>query len=125
IPLARMHPVLAVAAGNPKKIASLDDLLRDDVRLAQADRNVAAVGKVTHDKLRGDPHWDEIDRRTLVTKPTVTDVANAIQVGAADAGFVWDVTVRQVPGLEAVALPQLRGVSSTISVAVLANCRQP
>jgi ABC-type molybdate transport system substrate-binding protein len=125
IPLARMHPVLAIAAGNPKKITSLDDLLRDDVRLAQADRNVAAIGKVTHDRLRREPHWDEIDRRTLVTKPTVTDVANAIQVGAADAGFVWDATVQQVPGLEAVTLPQLDGVSSTISVAVLANCRQP
>jgi ABC-type molybdate transport system substrate-binding protein len=125
LPLARLHPVLAVAAGNPKKIASLDDLLRPGVRLAQADAKVAAVGKVTHDALRACPQWGEIDRRTTVTKPTVTDVANAVQVGAVDAGFVWDATVRQVPGIEAVPLSQLGGVSSTVSAAVLAGCRQP
>jgi ABC-type molybdate transport system substrate-binding protein len=33
--------------------------------------------------------------------------------------------VRQCPGLEAVRLPQFDGVSATISVAVLAGCRQP
>jgi ABC-type molybdate transport system substrate-binding protein len=121
LPLARMHPVLAVAAGNPKHITSLDDLLRADISLAQADAKVAAIGKVTHDA----PHWEEIDRRTTVTKPTVTDVANAVRVGAVDAGFVWDATVRQGPGLEAVPLSQLDGLSSTISVAVLSGCRQP
>ncbi|HEX5273355.1 MAG TPA: substrate-binding domain-containing protein, partial [Gemmataceae bacterium] len=125
LPLARMRPVLAVAAGNPKKVASLDDLLRPDVRLAQADASVAAVGKVTHDALRDAPNWAEIDRRTTVTKPTVTDVANAVRVGAVDAGFVWDATVRQVPGLEVVPLSRLDGVSSTVSVAVLTGCRQP
>jgi molybdenum ABC transporter molybdate-binding protein len=125
VPLARMHPVLAVAAGNPKKIASLDDLLRSDVRLAMADPDVAAVGKVTRDALGKNGRWDAIKPRVAVSKTTVTDVANAIQLGAVDAGFVWDVTVRQVSGLEAVRLPQLDGVSSGVSVAVLAGCRQP
>jgi molybdenum ABC transporter molybdate-binding protein len=125
LPLAHMHPVLAVAAGNPKKIASLDDLLRPDVSLAQADAKVAAIGKVTHDALHTNPKWGEIDRRTIVTKPTVTDVANAVRVGAVDAGFVWDATARQVPGIEAVPLSQLGGVSSTVSISVLNGCRQP
>src|SRR5205823_5017664 len=84
---------------------SLDDLLRPDVSLAQADAKVAAIGKVTHDALHADPRWDAIDRRTTVTKPTVTDVANAIRVGSVDAGFVWDASVRQVPGIEAMPRP--------------------
>jgi molybdate transport system substrate-binding protein len=125
IPVARMRPVLAVAAGNPKKIASLDDLLRPDVRLAMADPDVAAVGKVTRDALTRSGRWDAIKPHVAVSKPTVTDVANAIQLGAVDAGFVWDASVRQVGGLEVVPLPQLGGVSSTISVAVVAGCRQP
>jgi molybdenum ABC transporter molybdate-binding protein len=125
VPLARMRPVLTVAAGNPKKIASLDDLLRPDVRLAMADPDVAAVGKVTRDALRRCGRWDVIQPRIGVSKPTVTDVASAIQLGSADAGFVWDATVRQVSGLEAVSLPQLDGVSSAVSAAVLAGCRQP
>jgi len=125
IPLARMHPVLAVAEGNPKKIASINDLLRPGVRLAQADPDVAAIGKVTRDALRKSGHWDEIHRRTTVSKTTVNDVANAVQLGAVDAGFVWDATVRQVHGLEAVRLTQLDGVSASVSVAVLAGGRQP
>ncbi len=125
LPLAHMHPVLAVVAGNPKKITSLDDLLRSDMRLAQADAKVAAIGKVTRDALHSSPHWDEIERRTSVSRTTVTEVAGDIKLGAVDAGFVWDATVRQVPGLEVVPLPQLNGVSSSVSVAVLADCRQP
>lgn len=128
IPLARMHPVLAVAAGNPKKIASLDDLLRADVRLGQANPDAAAIGKVTRDVLTKSGRWDEINRRTAasgVFKMTVNDVANDIQLGSVDAGFVWDASVRQYPGLEAVRLPQFDGVSASISVAVLADCRQP
>jgi len=125
IPLARMQPVLAVATGNPKQIATLDDLLRPGIRLAQANPDVAAIGKVTRDALRKSGHWDEINRHTMVSKTTVNDVANAIQLGAVDAGFVWDATVQQVPGLEAIRLPQLDGVSSGVSVSVTANCRQP
>ncbi len=125
IPLARIRPILAVAAGNPKKIGSLDDLLRPNVRLALADADVAAIGKVTRDAFRKLGRWDEIQRHAAVTKPTVTDVANAIQLGSVDAGFVWDVTLRLVPGLEAVPLPQLDGLSSGVSVALVAGCRQP
>jgi molybdenum ABC transporter molybdate-binding protein len=124
VPLARMRPVVAVAAGNPKKIVQLDDLLRPDVRLAQANPDAAAIGKVTRDALRKAGRWDEVNGRTAVFKTTVNDVANDIQLGSADAGFVWDATVRQVEGLEAVHLPQLDQVSATISVAVLSGCRQ-
>jgi ABC-type molybdate transport system substrate-binding protein len=52
-------------------------------------------------------------------------VANDVRVGAVDAAIVWDATVRQVEGLEAVRLPQFDGVSATLSAAVLAGCRQP
>jgi molybdenum ABC transporter molybdate-binding protein len=125
VPLARMHPVLAVAAGNPKRIATLDDLLRADVRLGQANPDAAAIGKVTRDVLGKAGRWDEVSRRTAVTTMTVNDVANDVQLGSVDAGFVWDATVRQVSGLEAVRVPQFDGVSATISVAVVSGCRQP
>src|SRR5262249_19605876 len=125
IPLARMSPVLAVEAGNPNHITSLDDLLRPDVRLGLADPDAAAVGKVTRDVLRKGGRWDELDRRKSVSKATVNDLANAIQLGSVDAGFVWDATVRQVNGLEAVHIPQFEGVSAHVSVAVLRGCEQP
>ena len=42
--------------------------------------------------------WDALNGRTAVFKTTVNDVANDVQVGAVDAGIVWDGTVRQTPG---------------------------
>jgi molybdenum ABC transporter molybdate-binding protein len=125
IPLATMRPVVAVAAGNPRKIATIDDLLRPGVRLAQANPDTAAVGKVTRDALLKSGHWDAVERHATVSKTTVTDVANDVRVGAADAAIVWDATVRQVEGLEPVRLPQFDRVSATLSAAVLAGCRQP
>jgi molybdenum ABC transporter molybdate-binding protein len=125
IPLARMRPILAVARGNPRGITSIDALLRPGVRVALANPGAAAVGKLTRDALRRSGHWAELEGRATVSKPTVNDVASAVQVGAADAGFVWDATVRQTPDLEAVSLPQFDGLSAQVSVAVLDACTQP
>ena len=46
LPIAQMRLVVAVPKGNPKQIASFDDLLREDVRLVQANPDAAAVGKI-------------------------------------------------------------------------------
>jgi molybdenum ABC transporter molybdate-binding protein len=125
IPLATMRPVLAVPRGNPRGITSLGGLLREDVRIAQANPDAAAVGKLTRDALTRSGHWEAVGRRTTVYKPTVNDVANDVQLGTVDAGFVWDALVRQVPGLEAVPLPELDGTRAHVSVGVLASCTQP
>jgi ABC-type molybdate transport system substrate-binding protein len=57
-------------------------------------------------------------------KLTVNDVANDIVIGAADAGMVWDATVRQYPGLEAVPVSELT-TEAHISVAVLRGTEHP
>lgn len=125
IPLAKMTLVLAVAKGNPKKITDLKDLLRGDVRLAQANPDVAAVGKITRDLLRRSREWEGIEKKTSVVKLTVNDVANDIKVGAVDAGFIWDALLKQYPDLEQVDVPLLRTGVSNISVTVLKSSEQP
>jgi molybdate transport system substrate-binding protein len=125
IPLARMRPVLAVAKGNPKGIHGLSDLLRKDVKVAQANPDAAAVGKVVREALEKRGQWAALKERTIVFKPTVNDIANDLKLGAADAGFVWDAIVRQYPELEAVALTELSGITSNISAVVLKSCSHP
>src|SRR5262245_27556311 len=71
IPLARMTPVLAVRPGNPKQIHSFVDLLKSDARVAQANPDAAAIGKITRDKLRKTGQWEALKARTTVLKPTV------------------------------------------------------
>lgn len=118
IPLARMTPVLAVSKGNPKRISKLEDLLKPDVRLAQANPDAAAVGKVVRDALEKKGQWAALKEKTLVFKPTVNDIANDLKLGSADAGFVWDAIVRQYPELERVEGVTFDAVA-TVPVAVL------
>ncbi|MBI5385280.1 MAG: extracellular solute-binding protein [Verrucomicrobia bacterium] len=125
LPLARMTAVLAVKKGNPKKLRSVDDLLRADVKLAQANPDAAAIGKLVREALQQTGQWDALQKRTAVFKPTVNDVANDIKLGTVDAGFIWDAVAAQYPELEPVRVPALEKAEAHISVAVLRSCPQP
>jgi molybdate transport system substrate-binding protein len=123
--LASQVPVLGVPKGNPKQLRSLEDLLKGDVKLAQANPDAAAIGKRTREVLQQTGQWEVLKRRTTVFKPTVTDVASDIKLGTVDAGIIWDSTVGQFPELDMVHVPQFDGCSSDISIAVLRASRQP
>ncbi len=124
-PLATMQAVVAVAKGNPKRIVRLEDLLRDDVRLAQASAEAAAIGKLTRDGLTASGQWDKLHAHTTVYKTTVNEVANDVKVGAVDAGIVFDAVLHDYDTLEAVALPDLESVQAHVAVAVLKSSSQP
>jgi molybdenum ABC transporter molybdate-binding protein len=125
LPLAKMKPVLAVRKRNPQSIRSLDDLLSRKLRVAQANPEAAAIGKVAREALGRAGQWKPLQERTVVTKPTVTDVAADVALGSVDAGVVWDVTLRQVEGLDAVPAPAFDAVSATVSACVVRASRQP
>ncbi|MDB5322779.1 MAG: putative binding protein precursor [Phycisphaerales bacterium] len=125
IPLARMTVILAVARNNPKRITSITDLLKPDVRVAQANPDAAAVGKATRETLAKTNQWDELAKHTLVFKGTVNDVANDIKLGAVDAGFIWDAMLHQYPTLERVDVPELKNATSQITISVLKTSEQP
>lgn len=128
LPLARQTPVIAVARGNPKRIGTIADLLRDDVRLSLANPDAAAIGSAAKSVLEKSGQWAAIETRVRtagVFKPTVNDIANDIKVGAADAGIVWDSTVRQYQELEAVSATQLDQAVQLVSAAVLKSSIEP
>lgn len=125
LPLAGMQAVVAVAKGNPKQIATLDDLLRDDVRVAQANPEGAAIGKQTRDALTASGRWEALHAHTTVFKTTVAEVANDVKVGSVDAGILYDAVLHDYPTLEAVAIPELASVEAHIAVAVLNSTERP
>ena len=125
LPLATMTAVVAVRKGNPKRIQSLDDLLRSDVRLVQAEPDAAAIGKVVRDALRNSGHWDKVAQATVAMRTTVNDVASDVLLGAADAGFVYDAVLHTYPDLEAVRIAELASVTSQVSLGVIASSEQP
>lgn len=126
LPAAKIHPVIAVQPGNPKNIASLDDLLRDDVKLALANPEMASVGKTVQQLLERDGTWSKIIAKKdggsaeVSFVGTVNEVTQAISIGAADAGIVWDATAVQAK-LQVVEAAALRARTNTVTLAVLAH----
>lgn len=125
LPLGAMNAGIAVAKGNPKHIGSLADLLKEDVRLVQASVEASAIGKLTHEALSRSQQWDALDKATDAYRTTVTDVANDVLVGAADAGIVYDAVLHTYPGLEFVKIPELASVQSRIEVGIVKESKQP
>lgn len=104
-PLVRQHPVIAVRAGNPKNIRTVADLLRDDVKLALTNPDAASISRVSRAAL-GET-WARLAAHATVMKPAVTEVAADLSLGSVDATIVWDATVPQFKGIEAVEVPEL------------------
>lgn len=124
-PLAEMQAVAAVSKGNPKGIQCLDDLLRDEVRIAQGNPEGTAIGKLTREILTESNRWDELNKQTTVFKTTIHEVASDVKIGAVDAGIVFDAVLHDYDTLEAVTIPELTSVRSRIGIAVLSSSSQP
>jgi molybdate transport system substrate-binding protein len=124
-PLAKMQAVVAVPKGNPKRIERLADLLREDVRVAQASFEGAAIGMMTREQLTSSGQWDALHEHTAVYTTTVNEVANNVKMGAVDAGIVFDAVLHDYDTLEAVAIPELAAVTAQISAGTLASSQQP
>lgn len=122
LPLVRQHPVIAVRAGNPKNIHSLADLLRDDVKLALTNPDAASISRATKAAL-GET-WTKLAARAAVMKPTVTEIAADLSLGAVDAAILWDATVPQFKGIVGVEVPELKDRVENASAAVLAFTAQ-
>ena len=128
IPVALMKPVIAVPVDNPKNIHTIDDLLRDDVKVALGDPGAAAIGKKCKRLLSASGQWRQLEEQVTksgVFKPTVNDVANAIKLGSVDAGVIWDSTVAQYAELRPVAVPELDAGLATIEITVVKNSKNP
>jgi molybdate transport system substrate-binding protein len=134
--IAYQRPVIAVPKGNPKNIASIDDLLRDDVFVVMANPDQAAVGKATLTALsqvnRPEGNlWQQLEAHVTrhgVFKPTVNEVATDIAHGSVDAGIVWNSTVAMpnyADDLEAIEVAEFASANDLISVAVLTSSRKP
>ena len=125
IPLARLRPVIGVARGNPKNIQSIADLLRSDVRVVLANPDAASIGKQTRQLLEQSGLWKKIEKAALAFKPTVTEIANDIKLGTADAGIIWDATANQYEEIDYLVVPPLDSAVNEVVVSVLKSCQNP
>jgi len=117
-----------VAEGNPKKINSIEDLLRKDVRTVLGNPDQAAVGKKTRKLLKASGHWKKLEalvRETGTFQPTVPEVANTVKIGGADAAIIWNTTTKIVDGIDAIEVPELDQGEVLVTVGVLKSTSAP
>jgi molybdate transport system substrate-binding protein len=124
VPLAKIRPVIAVYKGNPKKIKSLADLLKKDIKFALANEG-ASIGKVSKKVLEKIGKWNEYKKKASVFKPTVNDIALDVKLKTVDAAIIWDANARQMKELEYVSVPELDKEVQEITIAVLKTCQDP
>lgn len=125
IPLAKMHTVVTVAKGNPKNIHAFEDLLKPEIKLVQANPDAAAIGKVVKAHLQSQGLWDGLSKNTVAFRMTVTDAANDVALGAADAAIVYDAVIHGNAKVESIKLKELDGASSDVCLAVSKCTGQP
>ncbi|MGN6545091.1 MAG: molybdate ABC transporter substrate-binding protein [Aureliella sp.] len=133
LPVATQRPVVIVRKDSPVKIATLDDLFTERLRLSIADPDQAAIGRTVKAALLAisDEHWNRLEQQVArwgVFKPTVNDVAGDVQIGAVDAGIVWDTTVSSPAyqkTLNVIQLPELSNRSEQVTLALLLASKQP
>lgn len=125
LPIAEQRPVIVVQAGNPKGIKSINDLLREDVRVAIGNPDQAAIGKVVRKCLTPSAQWNKLKDHVQVMKPTVNDVANDVEIGSVDAGIVWDTIAALHPKLEAIQTPELNAGVAQINLGVMTTTKNP
>lgn len=123
--LASMRAVLVVRRDHPSPPESWEALLNGSFRLVQADPEAAAIGKLTRATLEPAGHWEALAKRTEAFKSNVNEVANDVQLGAADVGIVYDAVLFSYPELRAIQLPELNGIVAHVGVGVLRSSRQP
>jgi molybdate transport system substrate-binding protein len=131
LPVIRQHAVIGVAKGNPRNIQSVADLLRDDVRVVLPNAKLTAVAESVERALAGSGLWQKLlDRQRAAagrvsSVGTVTEAAQAIRIGAADATFVWDATARQFE-IDAVETPEFKSkTQERAMLGVVAGSSQP
>ncbi|MEY4178682.1 MAG: hypothetical protein RLY70_2256 [Planctomycetota bacterium] len=124
LPLAAMRAVVAVPRGNPRKIATWNDLLQPDVRIALGSVEATAIGKLAKASLSERGLWDALHARTTVYKTTVNEVANDVKAGAVDAGVVFDAVLHDYRTLEGIQIPELAPIEAHVAVGVLKGSKQ-
>lgn len=131
LPLAEMRPVIIVQKGNPKNIKSIADFKRDDVRIALANPEAAAIGNITKRILEASKDWEAVSQNATkngVYKPTVTEIANVVKMKAIDAAIIWDATAKQknyANDFDLIQTDLLNANKELVTVGVLTNSKNP
>ena len=118
MPVCLLKAGIAVEKGNPKNVNTLEDLLREDVRVGIGNPEAASIGQFTQEVLGKAGIWSRLEPKLSVKLPTVNEIANAAKMRTVDAAIIWDGVAAQYPELDFVHVPEFDAEPKTVTVAV-------
>ena len=119
-------PTILVAKGNPKRVASLQDLTREGLRLGLGDAKACAIGRQSKKIFeKNNIPWTDVEPNLAFQSLTVNELGIQIQAGSLDAVIVWDAVASQyLAHGELVPIPMDQNVISTVPVGILEFSQQ-
>lgn len=138
IPVGYLEPVLIVKATTQEKlkaqskpVTGLQDLLRPDLKLALANPELAAIGKMIKDAL-SEPKiglWPKLAKELnaganrVSTVGTVNDVLTAVRTAENTIGIVWRANAKLMDAVVIVESPELKDLKETIRIGILTSAQ--
>ena len=123
--LARMHAVVIVSPDFRKPIATWDDFVAPGHKIALANIEASAIGKILKRELQSAHLWDALANQGPNYVGNVNEVLNSVhKVKSNDVGVVWDVIAKPHPGAVIVKPPELAKVQAKVQIAVTKGCTQ-
>ncbi|NQU20910.1 MAG: molybdate ABC transporter substrate-binding protein [Candidatus Nealsonbacteria bacterium] len=124
-PVCYFVPVILVQKDNPKKIHTLDDLTRADVKVGLGDPKVCAIGRKAS-KIFVKNEIDEEKVNVKYRSATVNNLGTQIKLDVLDAVIVWGATAAYFAAdAEVVTIPPEKNVISKVAVGVLKSAKHP
>lgn len=125
VEVARLLPILAVPAGNPGAIRSVDDLRRAGLKIGIGDPRYSTCGEMFVEALRKRGLLDAVMKQVVLQSRSTTDVANGLVVGSLDAGIIWNFNKVLYTGKLDVVETDLEFPDVRVTVVGLARSPQP
>ncbi len=121
--IAHHTPVIITAKGNPKGIKTLQDLAKDDVKVALGEPESNAIGK-TSIKLFEKNKIEGVDKNVAVQTATVNELYQAIANGNADVAIVTRDGALGHDDLEIIEIPEDQNIDQIINAGVLKTTKE-
>ena len=117
-------PCIIVAKGNPKKITSLQDFYREDVRVAVGKPEACQIGRLTVKLLEKAGLGPA--KLTAKQSLTVNELGLWVKMNDVDATVVWDAIAANLgDAVEIVGIPKEQNIISQVVLGVLSTSPQP
>ena len=120
-------PVIMVKKNNPFEIERLSDLLKDNIKIGQADERAAAVGCLTPKIL----YLNGIDntkwaKNVVLSTPTVNELGIGMKLGTIDAAIVWSsIALNYADISEIIKLDPKKNIIPEVGGAILNSSKNP